>query len=71
MEEDYQQKLTRYKLEDKEIEIKYIGARIKLQQHMDSSPLINNLFFQGKISEEEYIKWVLCEDLNFTPKMIK
>lgn len=71
MEEDFSDRLSRYRIEDQKREYQYIESKMKLTQHLDLSPLITDLFYKGNISKEDYVKWVLCEDLNFIPKLIK
>jgi len=38
--------------------------------HKRKESLISSLEKEGRISDEEYAKWILSEDFNFTPKFI-
>jgi len=69
--ENLEDKLLRYKIEDYKREFEFIKLKNKLEIHRMLIPLINQLFYNKQISDEDYMKWVLCEDLDFIPKLIK
>ena len=69
--EDLEDKLYRYKIEDLKREFEFLKLKQKLETQKSLIPLINHLFFNKQISDEDYMKWILCEDLDFIPKLIK
>jgi len=68
--EEWNDKLERYKKEDRERHQEYLNKKSILEMNRMLGPLINNLNSQGLISEEDYIKWILSQDQNFIPKLI-
>ena len=69
--EDFTEKLNRYQIEDSKREFEFLKLKQKLETQKSLIPLINQLFFNKQISDEDYTKWLLCEDLDFIPKLIK
>lgn len=57
--------------EDKQRELEYQNKLSKLERNRILSPLIEMFLSQGKISVDEYIKWILDKTFEYIPKLNK